>query len=335
MDDKRIYILYVAVFVLIVLYIIQNNFIIGLLAFLAIVAAIVLEFKSSISSEGIKKTAVELLITMAVVVLVIWVLPSVLLQSQSPINVVASCSMLPSLHRGDIVLVHGITNMSAFLSHNHVPVVNVTLAQFSSMESNITKEFIEPFAYTDGNKGHVVLAQYINDSIKNYSIGLYSLPCINSLLGRGESQGLARCYVNSTVQEKSLVRYNYTVGNVTVGSQVLEIPEISSLTIANTTIIENYSNPVVIYKTVNGDSFYSDYEIIHRVYAAINADGQYYLLTKGDNNPVIDMQAGNYPASANDVVGYAIADIPYLGYPSLIIKGQLGTVEQCNQTILR
>ena len=243
--------------------------------------------------------------------------------------------MLPALHRGDLILVHGISNMSQFLKENNVPVVNVSSVQFSGMLNNISSEFDEPFAYTHGNIGDVLIAPYINDSIKGYSIGLYNVPCISRLLGEGASQLLARCYVSQSGQSKNLIRYSYTVGSVQVGQNTFAMPEISSITIANTTILENYSNPVIVYRTVPGDSFYADSEIIHRLYAAINVDGSYYMITKGDNNPVIDMQAGNYPAGTNETIGYLYAGIPYLGYPSLIIKGQLSPVAQCNQTILR
>jgi signal peptidase I len=333
-DERLIYALYAVVIVLVVLYIIQNNIIIGMLAFVSILLTIILEFRSSIRSDGAKKTAKDLIIALVAVLIVVWVVPAVLLQSSSPINVVASCSMLPVLHRGDLVLVHGISNMSQFLTVNKIPVINVSRQAFSAMESNMSSEFNEPLAYVNENKGDII-APYINSSIKSYSIGLYNVACIGRLEAAGESQLLGRCYVSAAEQSRNLIKYNYTAGNVTVGTSSFKIPEISSITIANTTVYENYSNPIIIYKTIPNDSFYSDYEIIHRIYAAIDVNNSYYMITKGDNNPVIDIQAGNYPASANDVVGYMFADIPYLGYPSLIIKGQLGAVQQCNQTILR
>ncbi len=333
-DDRLIYGMYAITLILIVLYILDNNVAVGVLAFIAIAATIVMEFRGSIRSEGVKKTLKDLGIAVVAVVLVVWVLPTLLLQSSSPVNVVASCSMLPSLGRGDLVLVHGISNMSQFLSTNHVPVVNVSRAQFETMMGNISSEYIEPLAYTNNDVGHVVIAPYLNGTVRDFGVGLYSIPCISRLLDAGDSQLIARCYVTPEKQASNLIKFSYAVGNVAVGQGAFPIPEIISITIANTTIFENYSNPVIVYTTVPGDTFYADYEIIHRLYAAIDVDGSYYMVTKGDNNPVIDIQAGNYPANSSQVVGYLDGRIPYLGYPSLIIKGQLSPVAQCNQTML-
>ena len=334
-DERIIYFMYIVTLAFIVLYILHNDIVTGIIAFLAIIFTIVLEFRGSIRSEGMKKTARDLIIAIVAVVVVIWVLPTIFLQSSSPIDVVASCSMLPTLQRGDLAFVHGISNMSQFLKENNVPVVNVSTTQFSNMISNINNEYDEPFAYLHNDIGDVVIAQYLNSSIHNYSVGLYNVPCINKLLGEGASQLLARCYVNQSVQSENLIKYSYSVGSIQVGQNTFAIPEITSISVANTTIVENYSNPIIIYTTIPGDSFYTDYEIIHRLYAAINVNGRYYMITKGDNNPVIDIQAGNYPANTTQVIGYLVARVPYLGYPSLIIKGQLSPIAQCNQTMLR
>lgn len=334
-DGGLIYIMYAVTIILVVLYVLHNSIIIGILAFIAIIATIAVEFRGSIKSEGMKKTLKDLGIAVAAVIIIVWALPTVLLQSSSPIDVVASCSMLPALHRGDLVFVHGIGNMSQFLSEHHVPVVNISSAQFSAMMGNISSEYVEPFAYTNGNPGDVIIAPYVNSSVRNYSVGFYSVPCIDRLLNDNGSQLLARCYVTPAEQSRNLIRYSYAVGRVVVGQNTFSVPETSSITIANTTIVENYSNPVVVYMTVPGDAFYADYEIIHRLYAAIDVNGRYYAVTKGDNNAVIDIQAGNYPANESQVIGYLVAGVPYLGYPSLIIKGMLSPVAQCNQMMLR
>lgn len=331
-DDRLIYLLYAAVLILIILYILQNSIIIGALAFGAIIVTMAVEFKSSITSEGVRKTAIDLVIAAIAVVIVVWILPSFLLQSSSPTNVVASCSMLPSLGRGDLVLVHGISNFSSFIRQNRIPTVNVSAQSFNSMLKNITSEYLEPFAYLNNDKSDVVLAPYLNSSLSSYSFGMYNLGCIQFYLNYGETSLFYKCYVAS--QANNLIRYNYTIGNVTVSGKETRILETSNITIANTMITEDYGNPVVVYQTVQGDSFATDPQVIHRVYAVINASGSYYVLTKGDNNPVLDIQAGNYPAGQAQVIGYLFASVPYLGYPSLIIKGQLAPVAQCNQTIL-
>ena len=90
-DDRFVYVLYAIVLALIVLYVFYNNIIIGALAFLAIIITVLYEFKSSIKSEGFRKTVIDLAVALVLVVLIIWVLPSFVLQSSSPTDVVASC----------------------------------------------------------------------------------------------------------------------------------------------------------------------------------------------------------------------------------------------------
>ena len=77
-----------------------------------------------------------------------------------------------------------------------------------------------------------------------------------------------------------------------------------------------------------GDSF-----IVHRVYAIINASGSYYTLTKGDNNPGLDLQYGNLPATVGEVQGRVIADIPFLGYLRLILSSNFNRPAGCGSYI--
>jgi hypothetical protein len=73
--------------------------------------------------------------------------------------------------------------------------------------------------------------------------------------------------------------------------------------------------------------------VIHRLYAILNVSGQYYFLTKGDNNQALDIEFENYPASKSDVLGYVIADVPVVGYVKLLLSGQVATPAGCNQTL--
>ncbi|MFH0970187.1 MAG: hypothetical protein V1776_01875 [Candidatus Diapherotrites archaeon] len=89
-------------------------------------------------------------------------------------------------------------------------------------------------------------------------------------------------------------------------------------------------------------SSYKNIEIIHRAVVKIMSDGQYYLLTKGDNNPSLDQDCGDvstkyfpeesaihtitqkscpspYPVPLSDVKGKALFWIPFIGYVKLVI----------------
>lgn len=104
-----------------------------------------------------------------------------------------------------------------------------------------------------------------------------------------------------------------------------------SITINNQTILENYSNPIIVYLTTPNDTFSGD--IVHRVFAALKVGSTYYLLTKGDNNPALDIEFGNYPVDQNMVIGKVVGVIPWLGYLTLAFKGGIETAG-CNQVII-
>ncbi len=91
----------------------------------------------------------------------------------------------------------------------------------------------------------------------------------------------------------------------------------------------------MVYQTVPSDLFYKfgDSYIVHRVYAIINASGTYYLLTKGDNNPGLDMQYGNYPANLSQIQGKVVASVPYIGYIKLIFSESYTEPAGCNATM--
>jgi hypothetical protein len=92
---------------------------------------------------------------------------------------------------------------------------------------------------------------------------------------------------------------------------------------------------VVVYATIPQDYFYQlgDGYIVHRAYAVINASGNYYVLTKGDNNPGLDLQYGNYPAKLNQIQGKVLYSIPYLGYLKLVLSNSFSEPSGCNSTL--
>lgn len=306
-----------------------------------LVVGIATEIRVSSNVIGTSKTALEVVEVLVGAYLLFVVVPSILLQTahlgggwigitfNPPIDVVASCSMLPVLHRGDIVILHGITNMSAFLEHHDIPVVNVSRMQFESMVSNMQTEFLEPFAYLNGSKSD--LTQSIRNGTK-YGYGLYNVVCL-SKESQEETLAYDQCFVPENSQGDNFIKYNYSIAKLASNDGNTSTLYISSITIGNTSITENYSNPVIVYRTTSQDYFEGD--IIHRAFAAIRVGGNYYILTKGDNNPVLDIEDLNYPVNSSNVLGYVVADIPVIGYASLILKGQIGSVAGCNQTIVR
>ena len=317
--------LYILFFLCVVAYAFYNNSFIGLAALLSIIAIIIMETKASVESEGVFGSVKEILVAL-IGALAIWVALILFLGTQSPINAVASCSMLPTLQRGDLVVLHGISNFSLFASENRIPTVNLTPSQFAQLEGNINGEFVSFYAYSRSNKSDIT--DLLSNGETGYGIGLYNNNCISSFTYLGEMNKVYECYVPN--QNSSIIKYHFGIENVTyAGANLLEVST-SSISILNTTITPNYTRPIVVYKTSSQDTFSGD--IIHRVYAIISSRGNYYFLTKGDNNQALDIQFGNYPSQSSSILGYVVMDVPVVGYVKLLLSGQLAPVAGCNMS---
>ncbi|MDE1870122.1 MAG: hypothetical protein KGH71_04020 [Candidatus Micrarchaeota archaeon] len=324
--------LYLLLIALIIGYSLDNSIYLGLGAFLIIVIILVLiakEVKEEASTTGITEIAKELAIYIGAAI-AIWLILIFVLQTSSPINAVASCSMLPVLQKGDMVILHGISNFSSFLaSRSNVPVVNISAQQFQSFEGNINSEFLAYYAYFNNNKSNISSVLPNGDNSK-YTIALYNTECITKFDYLNQPQNLRQCYVGQN-PSSNLIKYNYSLGTLNVGNINYTNIQTSSIEIANTTIKENFTNPIVVYATTPQDSFSG--AIIHRLVAVLAVNGTYYTLTRGDNNPALDLQFGNYPAAQSTVIGYVLTNFPLIGYLKLIISGQIGATPGCDQVI--
>lgn len=311
-----LYIVAVVVFILYILF--QSNttlaVVFGVAAFVVIIALIGLEIINGSKEEGAVKNVVEI-VAAIVIVLVIWFGLKFLLHTAYPIDAVPSCSMLPSLQRGDLILLQG-TNASRVKA----PQVEVTKSAMQTMLSNISSESLSCVAY-QLNGRTLNVSQTV---LPGYSVGLFQ---------SGQN-------VNPIVysQGNNLVKYTCGTANVIFQNGTKEVEAVTkSITIGNTTITGDRNNSIVVYKTVPQDSFYKegDSYIVHRLYAIINASGTFYYLTQGDNNPGLDMQYSNYPINQSYIEGKVIGDVPYLGYLKLILSGTLNQPAGCSSTLKR
>ncbi len=318
--------LYLLLVLSVVGYAVTSIVLIGAVAFVVLIITLASEFKFSVKEEGMRRSMYDIM-TAIVAVVVIWIILIILLGTSSPVNVVASCSMLPTLHRGDLVILRGIPNMTSFLKSHDISTVNVSPQEMNYTISNMNSEFLAFFAYNPSNTSKI--GEIVN--IPDPRVQLYNTKCIDTYTVSGQPQDISKCAVQS--QGNNLIRYNYSIESVDVAGITQYIPQTNRITIGNTTINENYSNPIVVYQTTTNDSFSGD--IVHRVFAAIRAGSNYYLLTKGDNNGGLDIQFLNYPVKSGAVLGYVVADLPIVGYLRLIISGQLSTPAGCNSTISR
>ncbi|MGC8652253.1 MAG: hypothetical protein ACP5UH_03320 [Candidatus Micrarchaeia archaeon] len=306
--------IYIAIIVLFVLYILlQRNtaasIAIGAILFFLIIVLIVLEFINGVKEEGYAKNIIEVVIAIAVVV-ALWFGLGALLHTSEPLNVVPSCSMLPYLHRGDMIIIEGVSGISGL----RAPVISMSAHEFAVMNSSMASESLSCVAYNITSQS-VQVSQYISPG---YSIGLY-----DSAMRRIVSQDEQTGAITFTCGARNVIFQNGTT---------LREAYTTAITIAGNTIIGDRGNSVIVYKTVPADSFYQegDAYIVHRIYAIINVSGSYYVLTKGDNNPGLDIQYGNYPIPLSNVEGKVIASVPYIGYLKLILSNSFSRPLGCN-----
>ena len=314
--------LYIVLVLAFILYIIYQGsqslaVIFGVMAFVILVVLIGLEVVNGSRESGRLRSALEIIAAIAIV-LIAWFAMKAILHTNYPIDAVPSCSMLPALQRGDMILLQG-TNASAI----NAPQVHVTQSGLQSMLGSINSESLECVAYNVTGD-----TLYISQIVQpGYSVGLFK-PSPGSAGGGS--------IVPYSSQSGNLVQYMCGTANVVYGNGTVEQEAYTkSITIGNRTITGDRNNSIVVYQTVPQDSFYQDGDtyIVHRVYAVLNASGTYYYLTKGDNNPGLDMQYQNYPASQSHIEGKVIGKAPFLGYLKLILSGTLSQPAGCNSVL--
>ena len=288
----------------------------GIVTFFLIIIAIVLELISGKNEVGYKKSILEIAVAIIVVV-VLWYGLKFFLATNSPIDVVPSCSMLPYLHRGDMIFLHGVSSISQIKA----PIIDVTSSQMSMVLSSPDSESLSCVAYITNASG-----TYIRQTLApGYKVGLIE-----------DSNGVYRL-VSKQEESGNVVQYTCGTREVKLSTgQILNEAYTTSITDNNRTIAGDRNNSIVVYGTRPGDLFYEegDAYVVHRVYAILNDSGDYYVLTKGDNNPGLDIQYGNYPPNMSQVQGKVVGVIPYLGYLKLIISGNLVVPQGCNSTVI-
>lgn len=312
--------LYIVLVIAFALYIVYQSsaplaIVFGVMTFVILVVLIGLEIINGSRESGKIRSVLEI-VAAIVVVVAFWFALRAVLHTNYPIDAVPSCSMLPSLQRGDMILLQG-----ANASTIRAPKVNVTKSGLQGMLGNQASESLECVAYkVSGNT--LFVSQVVQPG---YSVGLFR-----------PSSGGSGSIVPYSNQSGNLVKYACGVTDVVFSNgTVMNEAYTSSITIGNTTITGDRNNSIIVYKTVPQDSFYKDGDtyIVHRVYAILNASGTYYYLTKGDNNPGLDMQYQNLPANQSYVEGKVIGSVPFIGYLKLILTGMLNQPAGCSSVL--
>jgi hypothetical protein len=267
------------------------------------------EVKEGVKKHGWKHEVLDTLAALAIAVL-IWYGAGFLLNTESPVSGVVSCSMLPNLQRGDFVFVQG-AEVKAYD-------IEMTRGQLESLN--------QPAHITYGNNSAT-----IDGSIFPYCVSNRNSDMCNEFVENPDT----------FKEEKGAFTYRYERCHLAFkdGTEAYQ-PCVKSVEFEGTEYLTNFSNDVIIFQPPKEDFYSLIGDIVHRTFFRINVDGEYYYLTRGDNNPFLDLQAYDYgtgmmnrPVPEEYLRGKVIGRLPFLGYFKLFISGFFTADPQCDMQL--
>lgn len=279
--------------------------VLGVLLALEVFGFVALEISDGSKKHGWKHEIIDTVLALVVAV-VFWFAISFLLNTDTPISGVVSCSMLPNLQRGDFVIVQG-SDVNAYT-------INMTKQEFESI--------LDPTQIIHKNQSIM-----INGSLFSYCVFNRNSQLCNDFVLAPEL----------FIESKGPFIFSYSKCPIKMDGKNAYQPCLESVQFKGHNFLTNFSNDVIIYKPKQGDLYSFVGDIVHRVFFEINVDGKKYYITRGDNNPILDTQVfdhksgiGNSPVASENVKGKVIFRIPYLGYFKLFISGFFNEDSQCS-----
>ncbi len=314
---------YLLILAFLAAYVLTKFILFALLCALSIVCLFVYETYKGVEEGGWKKELEEIIVAILAGV-ALWYGAGFLLHTSAPLDSIVSCSMLPHMDRGDMVLLSG--------SEISAPAAEVSASEWEQIKRMMHTNFTcGPCA---GQGGY---APY-NFSICRSGCGD---SCLIAIDGKPVFSG----------SNNSLFSYNYGLCRLKgVNGDIQNDVCVKSVTIKGKEYYENFSNDVVVYEPLENSVFVGS--TIHRVLVKVSVDGKPYYLIKGDNNEVLDVQAPsrgidtgnggclfftdsreNKPVPQENINGRVIFKVPYLGYLKLFLWGYLGEPSGCDTVI--
>jgi len=291
------------------LYFITGVWMFGLLIGMCIAWVVVLEFAQGAREHGLKDEIKETFIAL-VLALLVWFGASFVLQTSSPLNAIVSCSMLPHISRGDMVVLSG------------------DRVQAATEEVAALSDIARASVYEDG-----ALVADVNGSMYSYCAAR-------------QQSGICQEFISSPgkfTEKHGELLFAYEKCGIVLdkGRGTAYGPCVSYLQVNGKRYYTNLSNDVVVYQPNKGEYYSRVGDIIHRAYILLHSkeDGKTYFLTKGDNNPIFDVQVydealkeGNAPVEVSRSKGRILVSVPYLGYFKLFISpAAIPTPDGCDR----
>ncbi len=270
--------------------------VIATLSALIFIFGVIDESWDNIKENGWQSEAKEIGISI-LIALGIWFGATYLLGTSSPFNAVVSCSMLPNLQRGDVILLSG--------SNVEIPSINATFEKGDFFyESHYVCGWCEDF---DGQKRPCQIDPYTNTEANgewiNYKCGLCEqkfdngtvkeIPCAYGISIRDK-------YFDATQQEGPIVVYQ------PMSSDILS--RIGS--IIHRGIVKVNFDDGTSYYMIKGDN-----NPMFDPQMGLMANSGYLT---------------NQPPEQRQIIGKMLVKIPVAGYIKLVASGQLVTPENCH-----
>ncbi|MEW5996320.1 MAG: hypothetical protein AB1657_01865 [Candidatus Micrarchaeota archaeon] len=292
------------------LYMLTKSGIFGVLVMLEIVGIVALEVRHGVKKHGWKAELKEIAISLGAI-LIIWFAAMLVMGTSVPLNAVVSCSMLPNIERGDLVLVQG----SGPAGYD----VELTPEEFALLNGSAT-------VYGPGGSATV------RGSLYTYCAQFQGEPLCREFISGPDSFYETRgpfTFHYGTCLRKSRER-DYAIST----------PCLSYVEVRGAPYPINLSHDTIVYGPGRGDLYSLAGDIIHRLYFRVRVGDSTYYLTKGDNNPIMDIQEysysremGNSPPGDSQYKGKVIGRIPYIGYLKLFISGFFSETMNCDSTL--
>ena len=288
---------YLLLLLLLIFFIPTQNVLVGLLAGLLMLFIIVYEFYTGVKEGGWKNELIQTGLAVLVAVMV-WFGSGFLLNTPTPINAIVSCSMRPAYERGDLVLLMGGVSKTPVFSYAG-----------RSTDINATA------VVSDGNSNFAVLGSWLAYCSSHISDDARCSAFVKAPSSYSETHG------------PLFLQYGPCVRQAAGSNQ----PLMTTICVTQTkfngqTVPFDASDDLIVYTPKATDLYGRVGDIVHRVRLGINASDGLVYLTKGDNNPVYDLQAydenarvGNSPISPNQVKGHVWLRIPFIGNLKLFI----------------
>ncbi len=294
-----------------ILYILTKSSIFGVLVMLEIIGIVALEIRHGVKKHGWKEELKEIVISLGAI-LIIWIAAMFIMKTPVPLNAVVSCSMLPNIERGDLVVVQG-TDPAGYdiqLTPEEFAQLNSSPTVHTPTGSNVTLKG-SLYTYCAQYPADPVCRQFLSDPASFY-----------------ETRGPFSFHYGVCMRESRQNEYSVST------------PCLSYVDVKGVPYRPDFTHDTIVYGPAPGDLYSLAGDIIHRLYLKVHVGDSTYYLTKGDNNPVMDIQEysysramGNSPPGNSQYKGKVIGRIPYIGYLKLFISGFFSETTNCDSTL--